>query len=33
MIQFSLFMMMFYVNYTSLESMLKQIFIKFDSSH
>ena len=32
-VQFSLFMMMLYVNNTNLESIIKQIFIKFDSSN
>ena len=32
-VQFSLFTMIFYVNNTDLESMMKQIFIKFDSSN
>ena len=32
-IQLLLFMIMFYVNNTDLESMIKQIFIKFDSSN
>ena len=33
MVQFSLYTKMFYINYTDLESMWKQIFIKFDSSN